>query len=165
MPNELKGLNYYSKVFKRINYRLSNSNFWVVINHQWAYPRVSCLVTFYVLCWLLSYTRAFHHPWVLQMFCRFFSLLDLFLDLCESSYWDIPPLALFYWGIRPLWVHHISYWFHGRSTHLLILLSLLLGHTPLALFYWGIPPLFGFTASRVDFMVVRHNCQSLRVIT
>ena len=31
MPIELKGLNYYSKVFKRINYRLSNSTFWVVI--------------------------------------------------------------------------------------------------------------------------------------
>ena len=32
MPIELKGLNYYSKVFKRINYRLSNSTFWVVIS-------------------------------------------------------------------------------------------------------------------------------------
>ena len=32
MPIELKGLNYYSKVLKRINYRLSNSTFWVVIN-------------------------------------------------------------------------------------------------------------------------------------
>ena len=31
MPIELKGLNYCSKVFKRINYRLSNSTFWVVI--------------------------------------------------------------------------------------------------------------------------------------
>ena len=28
---ELKGNNYYSKVFKRINYKLSNSTFWVVI--------------------------------------------------------------------------------------------------------------------------------------
>ena len=28
---ELKGQNYYSKVFKRINYRLSNNTFWVVI--------------------------------------------------------------------------------------------------------------------------------------
>ena len=32
MPIELKGLNYYSKVFKRINYKLSNSTFWVVIS-------------------------------------------------------------------------------------------------------------------------------------
>ena len=31
MPIELKGQNYYSTVFKRINYRLSNSTFWVVI--------------------------------------------------------------------------------------------------------------------------------------
>ena len=29
----LKGDNYYSKVFKRVNYRLSNSTFWVVIKH------------------------------------------------------------------------------------------------------------------------------------
>ena len=27
----LKGKNYYSKVFKRVNYKLSNSIFWVVI--------------------------------------------------------------------------------------------------------------------------------------
>ena len=31
MPIELKGQHYYSKVFKRINYKLSNSTFWVVI--------------------------------------------------------------------------------------------------------------------------------------
>ena len=29
----LKGNNYYSKVFKRFNYKLSNSTFWVVINY------------------------------------------------------------------------------------------------------------------------------------
>ena len=28
---ELKGNNYYSKVFKRVNYKLSNNTFWVVI--------------------------------------------------------------------------------------------------------------------------------------
>ena len=27
----LKGNNYYSKVFKRVNYKLSNNTFWVVI--------------------------------------------------------------------------------------------------------------------------------------
>ena len=31
MPIELKGNNYYSKVFKRVNYKLWNSTFWVVI--------------------------------------------------------------------------------------------------------------------------------------
>ena len=31
MPIELKGNNYYSKVFKRVNYKLQNSTFWVVI--------------------------------------------------------------------------------------------------------------------------------------
>ena len=29
----LKGNNYYSKVFKRVNYKLSNSTFWVVIKN------------------------------------------------------------------------------------------------------------------------------------
>ena len=32
MSIELKGNNYYSKVFKRVNYKLSNSTFWIVIN-------------------------------------------------------------------------------------------------------------------------------------
>ena len=31
----LKGNNYYSKVFKRVNYKLCNSTFWVVINRPW----------------------------------------------------------------------------------------------------------------------------------
>ena len=31
MPIELKGNNYYSKVFKRVNYKLWNNTFWVVI--------------------------------------------------------------------------------------------------------------------------------------
>ena len=30
---ELKGNDYYSKVFKRVNYKLSNNTFWVVINY------------------------------------------------------------------------------------------------------------------------------------
>ena len=32
---------------------------------------------------------------------RTLSLLDLFFDLYESSYWGIPPLMLFYWDIPP----------------------------------------------------------------
>ena len=39
------------------------------LHHRWAYPRVSCLVTFCVLCWLLSYTGAYPYPWVHQIFC------------------------------------------------------------------------------------------------
>ena len=31
---ELKGNNYYSKVFKIVNYKLLNSTFWVVINQR-----------------------------------------------------------------------------------------------------------------------------------
>ena len=61
------------------------------------------------------------------------SLLDLFLDLCESSYWGIPPLSLF-----------------------------LLGHTPLSLgLPWSYTPLFGFAMSHADFMIVKPICRSL----
>ena len=34
MPIELKGNNYHSKVFKRVNYKLWNSTFWVVITQN-----------------------------------------------------------------------------------------------------------------------------------
>ena len=34
MPIELKDNNYYSKVFKRVNNKLSNSTFWVVITNR-----------------------------------------------------------------------------------------------------------------------------------
>ena len=36
------------------------------------------------------HTGAYPHLWVHRMFCRSFSLLSLFLDFCESSYWGIP---------------------------------------------------------------------------
>ena len=31
MPIELKGNNYYAKVFKKVNYKVPNNTFWVVI--------------------------------------------------------------------------------------------------------------------------------------
>ena len=37
IPIELKGNNYYSKVFKRVNYKLSNRTFWVVITYATLY--------------------------------------------------------------------------------------------------------------------------------
>ena len=56
------------------------------LHHHWAYPRVSCLVTLCILCWLLFHVGAYPHLWVHRMFCRFFSLLSLFLDLYGSSH-------------------------------------------------------------------------------
>ena len=38
---ELKGNNYYSKVFKRINYKLQNSTFWVVIRFHYCFKNNS----------------------------------------------------------------------------------------------------------------------------
>ena len=40
----LKGNNYYSRVFKRVNYKLQNSTFWVVINHYWEYLLLSTFI-------------------------------------------------------------------------------------------------------------------------
>ena len=34
MPIELKGNNYYSKVFKRVKYKLYNRTFWVAISNN-----------------------------------------------------------------------------------------------------------------------------------
>ena len=56
------------------------------LHHHWAYPRVSCMVTFYVWSWLLSYTGAYPPSLSSSGLLCTFSLLDLFLDLCESSY-------------------------------------------------------------------------------
>ena len=40
----LKGDNYYSKVFKRVNYKLWNITFWVVITHVWSFTFESLLI-------------------------------------------------------------------------------------------------------------------------
>ena len=47
---ELKGNNYYSKVFKRVNYKLQNNTFWVVIR-QLDNKFNLCFVHFNVLLW------------------------------------------------------------------------------------------------------------------
>ena len=100
------------------------------------HPRISCMVTFCVLCWLLSYTGAYPLPWVHQIFFQIFSLVNLFLDLCESSYWGIPPslsssdlLQIFSLLDLFLDLCESSYW----------------GIPPLAFFYWGIPPSLGLS--------------------
>ena len=47
---ELKGNNYYSKVFKRVNYKLQNNTFWVVIKMKMRklmrYQEMIVLVTY-----------------------------------------------------------------------------------------------------------------------
>ena len=72
--------------------------------HPWVHQTFSDLSHYlvYFLIFMGRHTGAYPHPWVHQTFWGTFSLLSLFLDLCESSYWGIPPLALFHWGIPPL---------------------------------------------------------------
>ena len=102
------------------------------LHHRWAYPSVlygeiPCLMLVTILHWGIPpslsssdffcrfshysiyflifmghRTRAYPLSLSLSDLWRTFPLLDLFLDLCESSYWGIPPLAFFYWGIPPL---------------------------------------------------------------
>ena len=58
MPIELKYLNYYSKVFKRINYRLSNNTFWVVISASLNdAPPTSRLMRLFSLQWCASHLK------------------------------------------------------------------------------------------------------------
>ena len=62
----LKGNNYYSKVFKRVNYRLSNSTFWVVIT----WPRT---IPWCTIKWHFSQfsTRSFSiHRWRTSSKCN-----------------------------------------------------------------------------------------------
>ena len=56
MPIELKGNKYYSKVFKRVNYKLSNSTFWVVIK---SLP-IPCIFSHYCMIhWWLEHAHSF----------------------------------------------------------------------------------------------------------
>ena len=101
------------------------------LHYRWAYPRVSCVVTFYVLCWLLFYIGAYPHPWVHEIFSRFSHYSFYFLILVSRhtraypfSRFIISPIdfmvvrpicwyfRVFYWGIRPFhWVHYLSHLF------------------------------------------------------
>ena len=62
------------------------------LHHHWAYPRVSCSVTFCVPCWLLSYTGAYPRPWVHR-----FSFTDFLAD--HSISW---PLWVVILGHTPI---------------------------------------------------------------
>ena len=73
MPIGLKGNNYYSKVFKRVNYKLWNSTFWVVIIHVIHIPKL--FITFRSLS---SWPKIVHniHNSELLMASRGLSLWD-----------------------------------------------------------------------------------------
>ena len=51
----LKGNNYYSKVFKRVNYKLWNNTFWVVIKYE-----CLCCFHFEFLAWSVKWLSC---PW------------------------------------------------------------------------------------------------------
>ena len=65
------------------------------ISQSVLYGDILCLMLVTILHWVQPPSLSSSD--LLQIF----SLLDLFLDLCESSYWSIPPLAFFYLGIPP----------------------------------------------------------------
>ena len=48
MSIELKGDNYYSKVFKRVNYELWNNTFWIVINYPLSLPFQFTILYIYI---------------------------------------------------------------------------------------------------------------------
>ena len=79
MPIELKGNNYYSKVFKRANYKLQNSMFWVVINKLWNN-------TFWVVITLLSLSSSLTPPFQSSL-----SLATPLLSVQQKSLSQPPP--------------------------------------------------------------------------
>ena len=105
----------------------------IIIGHI---PECLCLVTFCVLCLLLSYTRASPPSLSSSHLLCTSSPLDLFLDLCESSYWGIPPLALFLLGHSPLFGFIMS-----RADFMVVkpLLSFRLGHPPAVISFRASP--------------------------
>ena len=58
--------------------------------------------SFYFLIFMGHHTGAYLPSLSLSGLLCTFSVLDLFLDLCESSYRGIPPLAFFLLGHTPL---------------------------------------------------------------
>ena len=107
---------------------------------------------------------------------QIFSLLDLFFYLYESSYWGIPPLALFYWRIPPslslsnvlqifLTTQSISWYLRVIILEHTLFSTLLLGHTPSLgssyplLISWSFNPfadislLLGHTPFFVEFII------------
>ena len=139
------------------------------LHHHWAYPRVSCMVTFCVWRWLLSYTGAYTHPWVHRIFCRFshcsfYCLIfmgrhtgayphpwvhQIFCDFSHhlihflifvSRYTGAYPFGAFLLGYTPsLWVYRVSCWFHGCRTHLPIFMSHHLGRPPTVILFRASP--------------------------
>ena len=84
----LKGDNYYSKVFKRVNYKLSNSTFWVVISA----PKVSnnCYpLEFFMLDSLFAFPPCIHDLLLAKDYkaskLRFFMLMSFQL-LCDATH-------------------------------------------------------------------------------
>ena len=53
---ELKGDNYYSKVFKRVNYKLWNNTFWVVINMS-NFIKGITIATNFMITYLLNHLK------------------------------------------------------------------------------------------------------------
>ena len=59
MPIGLKGDNYYSKVFKRVTYKLSNSTFWVVIRwyeEWWTYYICEWVIVWWLVLEIITAT-------------------------------------------------------------------------------------------------------------
>ena len=78
----LKGDNYYSKVFIRVNYKLSNITFWVVItliepNHKLGENEEEKMVCWPDIANVISVVSLFvHAPYKSHIFMLFRKLLD-----------------------------------------------------------------------------------------
>ena len=138
-----------------------------LLHYHWAYPKVSYMVTFCVLCWSLYYTGAYPHLWVHQIFCIFFNysiylliLMSRHIEAYALSGFFISPIdymvirpicwyfQVFYWGIPPFhWVHYLSHFFRvllgvsscrSHSLFLIFALSVFDYRLHTSLFSWSL---------------------------
>ena len=101
------------------------------------------------ISWSLQVVILGHTP-ILEFIRSFadFSLLNLFLGLYKLSYWGMPSLTLFYWGIPPsLSSSNLLQFFSLLDLFLNLCESSCWAIPPLALFYWDIPPLWVYHIS------------------
>ena len=139
---------------------------------------LECLVWWHSVSYVGYYLTLGHTPILefIRSFANFLITRSIFFYLYESSYWGIPPLALFYWRIPPslslsnvlqifLTTQSISWYLRVIILEHTLFSTLLLGHMPSLgssyplLISWSFNPfadislLLGHTSFFVEFII------------
>ena len=87
MSIELKGNNYYSRVFKRVNYKLQNSTFWVVISTYINYTYKTSLIYIHGCIYITNFAKDVQM--VPKCVSRWGSTMNPFRMGCQIKLWSI----------------------------------------------------------------------------